>query len=232
MKVFIFSISVLFLVLSVSTVWGGKESRVNPNLVPMFGGAEKNAIQVAADESFIQDVVKAVGSRDKGSEEFVKKGWAAFFDKHDPATAMMRFNQAWLLNPENSDVLWGFGVVSGAMNNIDSSVKFLRQAAEKLTNNARVQADLGFSLTLFANQSDDAKVAEEIIAEAFACFAKAEKLESDYEPLFSNWAIALFLNKDYAGAWDKIIKAEKLGGKTLNPRFIKDLETKMPRPAN
>lgn len=230
MRVFIFSISVFFLLFSVSVVTGAAEP--NLNLVPMFGGIEKTAAQVAADESLIKDVVKAVGSKDKGSEAFVKKGWEAFFEKRDPATAMMRFNQAWLLNPKNPDVLWGFGVVSGAMNNIDNSVKFLRQAAEKLANNARVQTDLGFSLTLFASSAGDAKVDAEIVAEAFACFAKAEKLEPDYEPLFSNWAIALFLNKDYAGAWEKIIRAEELGGNTVNPRFIQDLESKMPRPGN
>lgn len=230
MRVFVFAISVFFLMFSVSTV--SAAAGLNPNLLPMFGGIEKNATQLAADESFINDVIKAVGSKDKGSEAFVQKGWEAFFEKRDPATAMMRFNQAWLLNPRNPDVLWGFGVVSGAMNNTDNSVKFLRQAAEKLSNNARVLVDLGFSLTLFADKIEDAKVSAETVAEAFSCFAKAEKLEPDYEPLFSNWAIALFLNNDYAGAWEKIIKAEELGGNTLNPRFIQDLELKMPRPGN
>jgi hypothetical protein len=40
----------------------------------------------------------------------------------------------------------------------------------------------------------------------------------------------LFFQKDYAGAWKKISEAEKLGGKTIDKKFIADLKKKMRRP--
>ncbi len=41
----------------------------------------------------------------------VELGWKYFF-KGDVASAMTRFNQAWLLNPENGDAFHGFAVVT------------------------------------------------------------------------------------------------------------------------
>ena len=209
----------------------GVQQGENIVLIPMYGGAEKTEAQLALDENFIKEITAATGSREKGSQEFVKMGWKVFLVERNPATAMMRFNQAWLLDPDNPDVLWGFGAVSGAMGKTADSVKFLRQAADKLGDNAMVLTDLGFSLTIYANEPENAETASAVISEAVSCFERAEKIKPEYEPLYSNWAVTLFSNKDYAGAWDKIGKAEALGGKTVNPMFVKDLESKMPRPA-
>lgn len=202
----------------------------NLALMPMYGGIEKTEAQLALDAKFVSEVTAAVGTREKGSTEFNKMGWKAFLVERNPETAMMRFNQAWLLNPDNHDVLWGFGVVSGAMGNTADSVKFLRQASEKLVDNPMLLTDLGFSLTISAGEQANAGTSGKLLEEAFACFARAEKIKPDYEPLYSNWAAALFIKTDYAGAWQKIIKAEELGGKTISPALIKDLEAKMPRP--
>ncbi|NLF98426.1 MAG: hypothetical protein GX569_16965 [Candidatus Riflebacteria bacterium] len=214
--------------LSLSGESSSKEG--NLALMPMYGGVEKTESQLALDAKFVSEVTAAVGTREKGSAEFNKMGWKAFLVERNPDTAMMRFNQAWLLNPDNHDVLWGFGVVSGAMGNTADSVKFLRQASEKLGDNAMLLTDLGFSLTIFAGEPANADSSGKLLEEAFVCFTRAEKIKPDYEPLYSNWAAALFINKDYAGAWQKIIKAEELGGKTVSPALIKDLEAKMPRP--
>jgi len=42
----------------------------------------------------------------------------------------------------------------------------------------------------------------------------------------------LYFKKDYAGAWQQIFQAEKLGGQSIEQKFVKDLTKKMPRPAN
>ncbi len=204
---------------------------MNPNLLPMFGGVTKSETQIEADSSFIAEATRIAGGREKAAEEFVKKGWQAFLGKRDPETAMMRFNQAWLLDPQNPGVYWGFGVVSGAMRNIDKSVEMLRKAAEMLPDNARLLVDLGFSLTILSGGMSEENSAKTAMAEALTCFGRAEKLEPGYEPLYSNWAVALFLRRDYAGAWEKVAKAQRLGGSTLSRKFLQDLAAQFPRPA-
>lgn len=227
----------IFLVVLLCLTWvtslsAQSKPGLDTSLIPMYGGIEKDVGQKIADAEFVAEAGKLAGSRQKASEEFVKKGWEAFFSKRDLMMAMRRFNQAWLLNPENSDVLWGFGVLSGAMNKIDDSVDFLRQASEKLHDNARILNDLGFSLTIAADLCGDPDESLKMLKEAHGCFARAEKIEPAYEPLYSNWAITLFYARQYAIAWEKVTKAEQLGGKTLNPMFLRDLEAKMPRPRN
>ena len=82
--------------------------------LPMYGNKPKTDAQKKADEEFIQLVQKEM-SLSKGAEHQVKRGWEAFYDR-DNATAMKRFNQAWLLNPNNADIYWGFGDVLGSEN--------------------------------------------------------------------------------------------------------------------
>jgi len=56
-------------------------------------------------------------SRPQGSDKSVQLGWQYFFSKHDIATAMKRFNQAWLLDPDNGNAFHGFAVLVMARDN-------------------------------------------------------------------------------------------------------------------
>jgi len=81
-----------------------------PNEMPMYGGVTKNAEMIAADEKFIADVLKLGYTRASGSDKAVARGWD-FVRQHDIPTAMKRFNQAWLLDPDNGDAFHGFAIV-------------------------------------------------------------------------------------------------------------------------
>jgi hypothetical protein len=90
------------------------------NQQPMYGGPDdtslltslmtKNSAEVLADMRLI-DTIKAKGlTRAQGSDQAVKLGWQYFFKK-DYATAMKRFNQAWMLDSDNGDAFHGFALV-------------------------------------------------------------------------------------------------------------------------
>ncbi len=74
-----------------------------PNELPMFGGVTKNAAMIQADNDFIATVLAKGVTRAQGSDKMVVLGWQYFF-QHDYTTAMKRFNQAWLLDPDNGDL--------------------------------------------------------------------------------------------------------------------------------
>ena len=78
----------------------------------MYGGLDRNSDPSlrAADEKLIADTARHYGSREKASAVFTGNGFA-FYGRDDLANAMRRFNQAWLLDPNNPEAYFGFAVV-------------------------------------------------------------------------------------------------------------------------
>jgi Tfp pilus assembly protein PilF len=77
---------------------------------PMYGLIAKSDELKKADQTFIDGVIAKYETREAGSKVWVNHGWAEF-RKKDFKTAMMRFNQAWLLDAENGDTYYGFALV-------------------------------------------------------------------------------------------------------------------------
>jgi Tfp pilus assembly protein PilF len=80
------------------------------NEQPFFGFIVKDSAQQAADENFVKAMIEAVGTREKAFEEASNRGWRAL-GKNNAAEAAQRFNQAFLLAPEQSRVYHGFAAV-------------------------------------------------------------------------------------------------------------------------
>src|SRR5882724_2165625 len=80
------------------------------NEQPMFGNQPKTPEMLAADAQFIAATEKYGYTHAQGSDKSVELGWR-YFSKHDIPTAMKRFNQAWLLDPDNGDAFHGFAVL-------------------------------------------------------------------------------------------------------------------------
>lgn len=78
------------------------------NTKPMYGEAPKSKDQIANDEKFIETVVNQFGTRVAASEKYIEIAWRYYYND-SLIVAMKRFNQAWMLNPENPDSYYGFG---------------------------------------------------------------------------------------------------------------------------
>ena len=101
---------VLLLVL-LFPVSGGALARPN-NEMPMYGGGGPYPPDVAAaNEEFLAAIAQRGLSRPQGSDNMVQLGWRYYFERADISTAMKRFNQAWLLDPDNGDAFDGFAVL-------------------------------------------------------------------------------------------------------------------------
>jgi Tfp pilus assembly protein PilF len=86
------------------------ESKSNIRLLPEYGNFTKTKEQREADDNFIKLSLQQDGTREKASNHMVDLGFNYLY-KNDLRTAMYRFNQAWLLNPENENAYWGFGAI-------------------------------------------------------------------------------------------------------------------------
>ena len=108
------------------------------NTKPMYGEVPKDYRYLATDLRFIEDAIKFYGNRNNAAEYYLGVAWV-YFAKGDLNVAMMRFNQAWLLNPEIPDAYFGFAKILEARKNKTDAERFYKIAFEKDTNNTRIK---------------------------------------------------------------------------------------------
>lgn len=101
------------------------------NQLPMYGEREKSAEMKNADAAFIASIEKQGLSREEGAKQVVRSGWS-YWAKRDLATAIARFNQAWLLDPENGNAYHGFALVTSVRGGPPTEVeRFFQLAVSK-----------------------------------------------------------------------------------------------------
>ncbi len=82
------------------------------SLQPEYGNVKKNESQKVDDENFKKDILEHYkGDTNAASEKMSDLGFTYLYEKGDFVTAMRRFNQAFMLNPQNADAYYGFGTI-------------------------------------------------------------------------------------------------------------------------
>ena len=150
---------------------------------------------------------------------------------HDSRLAMRRFNQAWLLLPDSPDVLWGFGAACGLKGDYEDSIRYFSEATALDSTNPSLLADFAYTYIRRGQgwfQSGQSRTRD--LDKAIELLKRADGLHPEKDVVYYNWALALFCKHDYAGAWAKVFEAEKRGGLSIEPAFLKDLGSRMPRP--
>lgn len=170
------------------------------NTLPMYGGIPKSEALTKADEEFLKKIDSAGQSRDSSSRYFSNAGWRFFYQGNDN-TAMMRFNQAWLLNPKNAQVYFGFGSIIGRRRtSIDSTIYFLKLAHALDENNIPIAASLAYSYSdkaYFLNSKSNSqwKIYKD------SSIAEYDKIKSKFSPE-SDQGIQYFESKIMLGDKD------------------------------
>ncbi|MCG6207967.1 hypothetical protein LPW26_25240 [Rhodopseudomonas sp. HC1] len=142
-----------------------KRSFTGPaNQQPFFGFVTKTPEQRAADDKFVADLIAATGSRQKAFEETSLRGWRAI-GKNSATEAALRFNQAWLLAPEQSAVYHGLGIVTmmkfGDIAFADELFQIARKQPDPLK---PLLADYGRALLLGKRPEQARTILEEAVA--------------------------------------------------------------------
>ncbi|MFI4962677.1 MAG: tetratricopeptide repeat protein [Legionellales bacterium] len=100
------------------------EAKKDNRLLPEYGGSPRTKEQQAEDETYIKTATEEMqASRHDGSEQLVVLGFK-YLSLGDPRVAMYRFNQAWLLDPNNANVYTGFGTVYFMFQDFKKSIKY------------------------------------------------------------------------------------------------------------
>src|ERR1700759_4490052 len=87
-----------------------EEAKTEIRLRPEYGNVHKDPELIKLDQKLIDDEVKQEGTHRKASDHLIELGFNNLYSG-DIKTAMYRFNQAWLLDPKNANVYWGYGAI-------------------------------------------------------------------------------------------------------------------------
>ena len=130
-----------FLIITIAAVilW---PQHLSAQTVPLWEGVEKNAAMKAADKALIKSAEK-LGGRKRAALRASKLGWDRI-TQGDPETAIKRFNQAWLLNPDEPTLYWGLAVATHQRGDpLSISERWFQETEKRLKNVAPLYSDHG-----------------------------------------------------------------------------------------
>ena len=213
----------------------GAQSDGADNL-PMFGQPKiaRPENLKKADEEFIRDSTLRFGSRAAGSNALAAQGWTAIRTQQSDA-AMQRFNQAWLLNPKNYRVFWGFGALMSEGGKLPEALEYLETARELIDDpkqRVALLCDLGTVHSEYAARLPADRSLERAQHFVLANSRFTESLENDpkYAMSWREWAMSLYEQERYSEAWVKVKQARDNKAEPFPPDFLKKLSAKMPEP--
>lgn len=206
--------------------------------VPMYGQpeVERPAILKKADEDFVREASAGLGSREAAS-----KAWFAQGDKYmtegNLDYAMRRYNQSWLLNPENYQPYWGFARVMVAKRQYEESFEYFDKASQLINDPYQRPALLSDFAVAYHNKANALPSSEAVERKKYFDLANQTFEEStNADPTYFNawlkWAYSLYFQENYSDSWRKLRKAREIEASAIPAAFIADLSSKMPEPAN
>ena len=214
------------IVLAASAGFAQEKQEDQSHLVmPMFGNKPKTEAQQKKDERFLTSCDKSFLNRQEASKFFMERGWE-YYNEGQVDTAMYRFNLAWLLNPNNVDPYWAFGLISASKANNAEAITYYEKALALEPKNAMLLSDMASSyLTLFREKKKkkNLKKATQLLNEALT--AEPENAYALY-----NMSLVKYYEKKYQEAWDYLHKGRKLNMSVVDYAYISELVEKMPDP--
>ena len=199
---------------------------------PMYGGMDRQSVPAlrTADEKLIAGASKEFGSREKGSDAFVDQG-IRLYQADNLSLAMKRLNQAWILNPSNPNVFWGFAMIyhdqgenCKAKDMIDRSVGLNLSKPIALADAGRIYTLCGAS-----DKALDAKTRSGYFEKSEELYKKASAASQNNGYIYGSWATAYYWRGDYAHSWEMVKKAKSTGFR-FPEQFMNLLRDKMPEP--
>lgn len=204
--------------------------------IPMYGQPDipRSEFLKESDEDFI----KQASSGFEGSRETASKAWFSeaerFMREGNLDYAMRRYNQSWLLNPNNYQPYWGFGRVMLERDKIDESIQFLEKAVklcDEPYQKVAIISDIGTAYSQKAERIPSGMPQERAryFSSANQRFSESTKLDSKYGNAWYRWSQSLYREGKYAEAWEKLKEARSLNV-SISSAYVKDLGQKMPEP--
>lgn len=151
------------------------------------------------------------------AKEAVELGWS-YFQKGDLETALKRFNQALILDPDFAPGYFGIAYVYSVQNKLDLAIQNYKKSIDKDPTHSDSYSNLGLAL-LYSNKP----------IEALPMLKRAIEINPKNGDAQVNIALYYFGVSDYTNAWKHIHLAQD-NHSEVKPEFLRDLKAKMPEP--
>jgi len=209
-----------------------------PSELAMYGDIPRDEV-MAVQTSYVVQMVKKFGTKEKASSVAAQDGWN-YIKNPLPNNrsslnavvdlAMRSFNGAWILDENNYQAHWGFGICSSIRGWLDDAEKHFAKAMELNPKNADLILDVAFNHTNLGAKNRD----NQQFDKAIMLYDKAMELAPDdtfvKKEAYSKQAFTLYYKGEYASAWGKVKLAEKAGWTCPENDFLAALSKEMPRP--
>ena len=147
----------------------------------------------------------------------VELGWS-YFNKGDADTALKRFNQARLLDPQFAPAYFGTAYVYSVQGKLDQAIQYYRKTIEIDPRFSHAYSNLGLAL-LYSGKTPD----------AFPMLMKALELDPKNGDAYGNTSLYYFTVGDFASSW-KYVHLAQDNMAEVKPELLADLRRKMPEP--
>ena len=195
-------------------------------LQPLYGGASPAQAQQFVGAAVLADIDRSFGSRPEASKFFSTKGFEYLLE-HQPDTAAVRFNLAWVLDPQNPDAYRGLAVLLNQRQAPDADVQaLLLQGLAVAPTNSALLTD---AATITFDRYTQTKKKKDL-TEAASYIQRALLADANNANAWQTQARIRFAQEDYAGAWEAVHKGQNLNMSSLDFDLISQLKDTLPDP--
>lgn len=185
-----------------------------PSELPMYGDESRAGKLKDSDKAFIASLEKAGTTRQAAAKEVLREAWG-LYQRVEHGPAMRKFNQAWLLDPENGDAYHGFAVITLVRDRqVSEAERFFRIALSKPGVNPNVYVDYGRFLWI-----------GDRLDESLVHLHKALELAPKAHNARSNIALVHYKRREYTKACE-FARAARANGDDLQPGFLEEMCSK------
>jgi tetratricopeptide (TPR) repeat protein len=229
-KVLLFLLSVTVFAQQISWEEWELESKTDMRLLPKYGNLEKTKKQKKADVIFIETMRKQDSSFRKASDRFIRLGFYFLFN-NDLKAAMYRFNQAYLLDSNNTDIYWGFGAVYMTLGQYQKAKKQYEEGLKINPDNTHLLTDYGtYFLWQYATLKPiDKEKAMVKLDSAMTYMTKSYNLDSTDQQTVFKLSILYWNKGDCDNAWKYYDECKSLGGQLITEAYTNDLQKECKR---
>lgn len=219
------------------------QQRLNTvDTLPMYGqpSIPRSAIQQQDDQKFIMEAAVSYGSREEASKAWHKKGevfmqqYAQNFNQSNLDYAMKRYNQAWILDPNNYQPYWGFARVLIEKSQSGQAIEYFERAKTLINDpyqESALLSDLGTAYTVKAGDlsKDQIENQKKYFGLANENFKASLTLDPTYTKVWPRWVWSLYSQNNYSEAWEKVKKGRAVNA-SFPSKLLEQLNNEMPEP--
>jgi len=213
--------------------------QVPPDQLPMYGNLPRTSEIIKPDLEYNEQLIQEVGGKEAAVEQLIQEA-----DTYQQGgyleLAIKQLNRAWLLDPENSKVYYGYagfltqrGDEEGAMGMFSKVIEMDPTNAMAMSLMAQIYQDKAVALS--TQRGADEFEVQRYFRESYQLYERAGRTatqDEDLSYIYYKWAVWNAVVGNFTEAWEKIHLSRERGGQFIDPKFIEFLSADMSDPGS